>query len=66
MLNLTIWINIIATTSLAAAVAVLPESGIVAIAISYMSGLLTVLGSHYHVGVEPAPGGNETAIETTQ
>jgi|TARA_R110000787_G_scaffold15264_2_gene47144 hypothetical protein len=52
MLNLTIAINIVATVGLAAAVVVLPESGILALLISYASGILTMTGSRFQVGIE--------------
>jgi preprotein translocase subunit SecF len=55
MLHLTVVINVTATVSLAAAVAVLGDSGIFAVGLAYISGILTIIGSRYHVGVSAAP-----------
>jgi len=56
MLNLTIIINIAATVGLASSVVVLSDSGILALLISYVSGILTVVGSRYQIGIDAAPG----------
>ena len=57
MLNLTLGINCAATVALAASVVVMDGAALVAIALAYVSGLLTSLASRWQVGVaaEPPP-----------
>lgn len=57
MMRFTLCIHILGAVSLAAAVALLPsDRGLVAVALSYVAGLMTVLGSQYAVNIEPSTG----------
>lgn len=51
MLNLTLVINCAATLALAAAVVIMEDASLVAIALAYTAGLLTAWASRYQVGV---------------
>jgi len=55
MLNLTLVINCTATVALAASVVAMEDAALVAIALAYVSGLLTSLASRWQVGVAAEP-----------
>jgi len=55
MLNLTLVVNCAATVGLATAVVLVRDTALVALALAYVSGLLTAWASRYQVGLASAP-----------